>query len=141
MKLKEGINFNKMQQREYDIGKYIIKELSQIENVTIYGSLIKKRLPIVSFNIKDLNHSEVVKILSKSYGIQARGGCMCAAIYSHYLLNIDKRESDFIKSNLNNGVTIPGFVRISLSVFNSNKEIEYIVEAIKDIVKNKNKYK
>lgn len=137
IELKNSMNIEKINLRENDIYNYIIRELSNIEDVELYGDKEKERLPIIIFNIKGIYYEKVVKVLSDIYGIQARGGCMCAGVYSHYLLNIDKQESEYISHNLKNKNLKPGFIRISLSQFSRNDEVVYIIESIKDIVKNK----
>lgn len=136
IKLKESMQFDKIQLREHDIANYLLKELSKIKDVIIYGSLTKDRLPIVALNIRGIKYSVVVHLLSEQYGIQVRGGCMCAGIYSHYLLGINRDQSKYISSNLNETNLKPGFVRISLSAFNSNEEVNYIIESIRDIAQN-----
>ena len=68
------------------------------------GAVAAGRLPIVSFAVRCgdlmLHHNYVVALLNDLFGIQARGGCMCAGPYSQALLGIDGPTSDAIQAVL-----------------------------------------
>ena len=98
-------------------------------------------MPFVAFNSINKDYATITKELSNNYGIQARGGCSCASIYAHKLLKISPIESkkmcNIMKSS---GAVNPyGMVRISLSALTSDKEIQYILEAIKASVQKNEK--
>ena len=42
-------------------------------------------------------------MLNDLYGIQVRGGCMCAGTYGHDLLGIGQEESEAIRCSLDDG--------------------------------------
>ncbi len=87
-----------------------------------------------------IHHSFVVALLNDLFGIQCRGGCMCAGPYAQTLLGInDKLASLYetsLKSKSNLGSALkPGFARISLSYHSSSEEIEFVIEAVKLVAK------
>ena len=58
--------------------------------------------------------------------------------YGHILLDVDKKTSQKITSNINKGdLTLkPGWVRMSIHPTMTNNEVEFIVGAIEEVAKN-----
>jgi len=85
-----------------------------------------------------LHHNLAVRLLNDLYGIQVRAGCMCAGTYGHELLQIGREHSEEIRCALDRGElwTKPGWVRISLSPATSSEELEYLLDAVDDVVAN-----
>jgi selenocysteine lyase/cysteine desulfurase len=84
----------------------------------------------------------VVQILNDKYGIQTRGGCACAGTYGHFLLEVTQEQSQEITEKINHGDLSekPGWVRWSLHPTMTNSEVELMITALKDIVKNIGEY-
>ena len=80
----------------------------------------------------------MVKLLSDRYGIQVRGGCACAGTYGHYLLNVSHQDSHKITELINQGDLSlkPGWVRLSLHPTMTDEELNFIVNAIREIEDN-----
>ena len=74
-------------------------------------------------------------VLNDFFGIQSRGGCLCAGVFAQNLLGITKQESkeleEVLLSSTRNELLRPGFVRISFSFYMSHAEIRYIIDAVK----------
>ena len=108
--------------------------------IAILGHPTARRLPIFALAIRAtetskasaeggeggagdllLHHNYVVALLNDLFGIQARGGCMCAGPYSQRILGIDASLSDCLEAQLvkkeDNELLRPGYVRISLPYF------------------------
>ena len=81
-----------------------------------------------------LHHNYVVALLNDLFGIQARGGCMCAGPYSQSLLGIDTALSDAMQTQLvkkeDNELLRPGYVRVSLPYFADDLTIQYVLDAV-----------
>ena len=94
------------------------------------------RLGVFSFYISGIHHNLIVKLLNDRYGIQVRGGCSCAGTYGHFLLGVDRSQSQEITDQINAGdfSSKPGWVRMSIHPTMSNDELEYILEALQSIV-------
>ncbi len=125
--LKGGIDFINdkgiaiIRRHEEKLVKMFIKKMSQIENVTIYGPKDpKKQVGIISFNLKDISSSEVGFFLDKKYNIMSRIGLHC---------NPNAHETI--------GTFPSGTVRFGFSYFNSLKQIEYSISALKEILNGK----
>ncbi|MFA8449315.1 MAG: aminotransferase class V-fold PLP-dependent enzyme [Bacteroidales bacterium] len=143
IKLKEKMTSKRMQQREKELLEMAFKELEDISGLHILAGEHKERLGIISFCIEGIHYNLVVKILNDRFGIQLRGGCACAATYGHYLLGIRSDEADEIIRNIEGGdlVNKIGWVRLSLHPTMTNLELSYILNAIKQLVENKEEWK
>ena len=107
-------NQNKINQKIENLTTTLISELKQIPKITLYSN--NTHAGVVSFTLKGKDSSEVSDILDEKFGIATRSGLHCAPTVHKYL------------GTLKNGTT-----RISLSYFNSKKDIQKFIEAIKKI--------
>ena len=108
-------------------------------NLLILGNLDTKRVPIISFIIKDpfgtekfVHHDLVTVLLNDLFGIQARGGCACASPYGHLLMAIDQAKSNKIKEAFHSNGTImkAGWTRIAFSYYMDEETVNYIIQAV-----------
>ncbi len=100
----------------YNLTEYIHKNLLN-EKIKLYTE--PNGLGICSFNINGYESSNLANVLSQSYNIATRGGLHCAPITHKALGTFD----------------IGGCVRVSLSPFNTAREVEYFVQCISKIIK------
>ncbi|WP_341660060.1 SufS family cysteine desulfurase [Blattabacterium cuenoti] len=91
---------------------YAVKRLSSIDGIQLYGDHreFSKKSGIISFNLYELHCFDVGSILDR-FGIAVRTGHLCA----QPLMNFFK---------------VSGMIRISFSVYNTFKEIDYLFESI-----------
>jgi len=143
IKLKELMTVEKINAREHFMVEYMIPRLQNIEGIQILAHEHHHRLPVFSFYHSNIHYNLIVRLLSDLYGIQVRGGCACAGTYGHYLLEVSYEKSKKITEKINHGDLSekPGWVRLSLHPILLNSEMDFIIEAIKDIVKNYDTYK
>ena len=134
--LKDDMGVANIQKREEEIRKVMFKELKNIPNLHILADNIEERLNVFSFYVDDVHYNLIVKILNDRFGIQVRGGCSCAGTYGHYLLHIGPLLSRRITSKIDKGdlSAKPGWVRVSIHPTISNKELDYIINGIKETV-------
>ncbi len=105
-----------VKQKEDELMKYLISKLSEIHGITIYkGDFIPST--VVSFNIEGYSAEEAASILNEDFSICVRAGYHCAPLVH-----------DFIKSLSYNGT-----IRISLSYFNSNEEIDALIKSVLEV--------
>jgi len=138
LQLKNKMNTENMLKREEELLEIAFKELRSIPGLHIMAENIEHRLGIISFYIVNIHYNLVVKLLNDRFGIQVRGGCSCAGTYGHYLLHVDPKQSRQIADKINEGdlSAKPGWIRLSLHPAITNQELYYIVDAIREIVKN-----
>lgn len=138
IKLKEQMGVENIEKREKQLVKRAFKLLMPIPGLKILSDHIQDRLGVISFYIKDIHYNLVVKILNDRFGIQMRGGCVCAGTYGHYLMSISPEESAKITKKINKGdlSTKPGWVRLSLHPTMTDSELDFVAEALLQISKN-----
>ncbi len=90
--------------------------INKISNAVLYTPFPQKGrfAPVLSFNLKNVQSNRVAEVLNE-YGIAVRGGLHCAPL-AHRMLD-----------SLNFGT-----VRISTGVFNNNKNIDYLLNVLKN---------
>lgn len=108
-----------IRQYESDLTEKLIKGLREIPQVKLYGSENKEeRMATFSFNITQLSPSDVSFHLEREFGILCRPGLHCAPS-AHKTI----------------GTFPEGTVRFSLSYFNTQREIDRAIQAVKSIAK------
>lgn len=138
VKLKEQMGIENILAREKEIVPKILVELRKINGLKILADNIDDRLGVISFYIEDIHYNLIVKLLSDRFGIQSRGGCVCAGTYGHYLLEVSHDKSREITDRINSGDLSekPGWVRISIHPTTTDKEVDHFITAINQISEN-----
>jgi selenocysteine lyase/cysteine desulfurase len=138
IQLKEKMGTANIENRENEINKTMFETLENLQGVQILAPNHKKRLSIFSFYFEKYHFNLVVKLLNDRFGIQTRGGCSCAGTYGHFLLNVDQETSTKIKNQILEGCNIqkPGWIRLSLHPTITTNELEFICNALKELVDN-----
>lgn len=111
-----SVGLDKIQEHEYKLTKLFINEVSKIKNIIIYGDKNIFRGPVVSINIKDVSSSELAGILDEEFNICTRSGFHCAPLAHKYY-----------------GTYKTGMVRFSFGYFNTEEEIMYAVNTLREI--------
>lgn len=107
-------NWNEIQDKEIKLKKYLIERLSELDRITILDRN-KERVSTVGILLDEITSDKVVEYLDKNE-ICVRGGIHCA-ILAHEALNTVKT----------------GVVRISLGFFNTERDIDFLIDALKKI--------
>lgn len=95
----------------------LVQGLKQIDTVKFYGNLENAfRTPTIGFNIGDMSASEAASRLNEDYAIAVRPGAHCAPLVHEALGTVEQ-----------------GIIRISISSFNTEAEIDQAVQAIGEI--------
>jgi selenocysteine lyase/cysteine desulfurase len=136
--LKEEMGVKNILDREKELLKIAFERLNKIPSLHILAQEHQDRLGIISFYVEDIHYNLMVRLLNDRYGIQVRGGCSCAGTYGHYLLHVDPTRSKRITDKINHGDLSekPGWVRLSLHSTMNDEELEIVLSAIEDSIKN-----
>ena len=143
IKLKDEMGTENILKREEYLRKILMDGLRQIPDLVILADNGQQRTGIVSFYSDSLHYNLIVKLLNDRYGIQTRGGCSCAGTYGHCSLNLDEKHSKKMTDQIDHGdqSNKVGWARISLHPTISDKEVHFLVQALKEIMKNGEKWK
>lgn len=109
-----NIEIDNIFEKENDMTKYFLSKMSCIKDAFIYTPNNDILSSIVSFNIKDKDSSLICSSLNYKYDIAVRGGLHCNPLGHKFLSTIDS-----------------GFIRASLSYFNTKDEIDYFTNSLK----------
>ncbi|MGY0694153.1 aminotransferase class V-fold PLP-dependent enzyme [Virgibacillus sp. FSP13] len=103
--------------RETILAKQLYQGLTKIAGVACYGpDENEQRMPIVAFNVSNVDSQEIAMILDSHYNIAVRAGLHCSPL-THEMLETMSQ----------------GVVRASLSIYNTEKEVNSFLEAIAEI--------
>ncbi|MEG2070841.1 MAG: aminotransferase class V-fold PLP-dependent enzyme [Bacteroidales bacterium] len=109
--------------REMLLWDKLRKNLQQIEGVKIYcATSVENQNPVLSFNIKGFDAADVGTMLDVDYDIACRTGLQCAPLVHQGIGSFD----------------IHGTVRLSIGAFNTEKDVDTAIQAVKEIAAIKN---
>jgi selenocysteine lyase/cysteine desulfurase len=130
--LKHAIGTERIRRIEHGYLERALAEWTRNPNLEILGDLEAERLGVVSMVFKGLHHNFAVALLSDCFGLQVRGGCMCAGTYGHELLHIDQAVSLSVKRQLELGHCgiKPGWVRVCFSPVTREDEFQALLEGV-----------
>ena len=142
IELKDKMGVENIRLRERELVVKAFRELEKIPGLHLLAENSHDRLGIISFYLDNVHFNMVVKLLNDLYGIQVRGGCACAGTYGHYLLDVSYDKSHEITNLISSGDLSrkPGWIRLSLHPTMTDHELDYIIEAIRQISMNHKKW-
>ncbi|MCK4699565.1 MAG: aminotransferase class V-fold PLP-dependent enzyme [Bacteroidales bacterium] len=143
IELKDQMGTEKIRIREEELVKIIFRELKKLPSIKILADNVEDRLGVISFYHDEIHYNLIVKLLSDRYGIQTRGGCVCAGTYGHFLLEVSNNMSKAITDKIAHGDLSekPGWVRFSLHPTQTDDDVYYFVNALKEIIENHKKWR
>lgn len=134
-----ALGMKNIENYEKTLTKYALNRLRKIPDIKIYcdESSPEERIGVISFNMKDIYHETLAKILSYEAGIAARNGCFCAHPYIQKLLHMTNEETI---QRIETGIRKPGMVRISFGLYNTTEEIDKLIYILNKVTLNKKYY-
>ena len=133
-KLRNDIGLENIEKKELELKEYFLEKILRLEDVILYAKDVKNKLPIFSFNVKGFDPYTFSTLLSQKYNVETRAGCACAGPYGHDLMNMDDGRN-FLEDGK------PGFVRVSINYTHEKDDIDYLISAIKAVIKLREKVK
>lgn len=117
MEFIQNTGMDKIREHELKLMWQFYDGIKNISNVKIYGDFSSNlRSPIVALNIRDYDSGDISMELAETYNIATRSGAHCAPLM-HKALGTEKQ----------------GAVRFSFSYFNTQKEVETAIKAVKEL--------
>jgi len=138
IKLKERMGVDNIHKRENELIDLAFRKLEGIPGLKILAQNERNRIGSISLYIENVHYNLLTKMLSDRFGVQVRGGCVCAGTYGHFLLSVTKKQSEEITCSINSGDLSkkPGWVRWSIHPTTTDQEIEFIASAMDQIARN-----
>jgi cysteine desulfurase family protein len=118
IKYISNIGVENIRAKEDKIIEYALERLKEVPSIHIYGPEDPSKIVgVISFNIKDIPGEEIAFKLDQEYDIMIRVGFHCAPT-AHKVM----------------GTYEIGAMRIGIGYFNTKKDIDILVSALKNIV-------
>lgn len=132
------IGWDKLECTEMNLFRAMVQELKNIEGIRLYGGA-EDGVSLVSFACEGIEHRIVGYALAEEEGIGVRSGMFCAHPYVVRLLQLTKKEIAYYQAN--RLATLPGMVRVSLSFYNTEEEVERFVKLMRRMMKHRKTYR
>ena len=141
--VKDAVGAEEIATREAALDRRALAAWTDVPGLELLGLTARHRLPTYSFLIRDgkgghLHHQNVTRMLSDHFGIQARGGCVCAGPYGHRLLGISEESSCVLRDAILHGDDSgkPGWVRLSLHYAMDEATVAAILDGVRAVALN-----
>jgi len=120
--------------RERRLFQRMFDGLSALDGVHPLGpETTRDRVGVLSFAVDDWSPAALATALDAEYGVGVRHGCFCAHPYLLELLGLDW-DAKFLQAIRDgastNGPGIPGAVRASLGIYNDDRDVEVLLDAV-----------
>lgn len=92
------------------------------------------KVGVFAFVLPGLHHGEASKALDRRWGIATRNGCFCAQPLLNQLLGLGV-QPEWTKAPNHEGAEVPGAVRASVGVYNTEADIDLLVDAVAELAK------
>ncbi|HLM96184.1 MAG TPA: aminotransferase class V-fold PLP-dependent enzyme [Acidimicrobiales bacterium] len=121
---------------EETLARRLRHSLAAVGGVRVLGPpLDTDTLAIAAFVVEGVDHALVAARLSAEWGIGVRHGCFCAHPYLIRLLGLSPADVDAYRAQVMAGDhrTMPGAVRASCGISNTEADVDALVEAVSHI--------
>jgi cysteine desulfurase/selenocysteine lyase len=128
-------------EHEAHLTAYLLERLLRVPGVRVFGNTdparAAERVGVIPFVVDGMSHHLVAAILSAEGGIGVRNGCFCAHPYLLRLLGVSPQEAREHQQEILRGskANLPGLVRISFGCYNTEAEVDWLIEALERIVR------
>lgn len=132
LRFLEEVGMDAIRAHERALTEQAMEGLRAIDGVRVLGHPDPAlRIGAVSLTIEDVPHEVVATILNREAAIAVRNGCFCAHPYLHKLLGLT--DTTDLRRRLVAGeeVDLPGAVRPTFGIFNSEEEVERLVAMVR----------
>jgi len=142
--LLKRIGMDLIEEEEQLLTRKVLNGLAQIKGLDIYGiknpesTGFSSKIGVIPFAFKNKISTQVGKELALFGGIGVRSGCHCAHITVKHILHVGPGLEKFQKMivTLFPKLSLPGVVRVSLGIENSEADIARLIQML-DIIADK----
>jgi selenocysteine lyase/cysteine desulfurase len=141
--LLQRIGLDVIQAEEQALTGRALRGLAQIPGLTIYGikdpdsPRFARKGGLIVFGLRDILPNRVAEALAQRGGIGVRYGCHCAHLLIKRLVHIPPllEQLQGLILILFRQVTLPGLVRVSLGIENSQEDVDTFVRVLSSIAR------
>jgi selenocysteine lyase/cysteine desulfurase len=136
--IMQRIGMDVIREKEHDLTGRALRGLSKINGLRIYGiddpdsPKFDRKGGVIVFSLKGIVSSSVARELADRGGIGVRYGCHCAHILIKHLLGVGPGLERFqrILVKLFPTLKLPGLTRVSLGIWNTEKDVDTLIEVL-----------
>jgi selenocysteine lyase/cysteine desulfurase len=141
LSLLNRIGMDLIEKEEQILTRKVLNGMSQITGLDIYGikdpdsPRFSSKIGVIPFALKNKMATQVGKELALNGGIGVRSGCHCAHITVKQILHVGPGLEKFQKLivTLFPQLSLPGVVRVSLGIENSEADVNALIKALDTI--------
>ncbi len=141
--LLQRIGMDLIQREEQVLTRRLLSGMSQIAGLKVYGVKdpesegFTRKGGVVVFSLGDRMPNLVGKELTMTGGIGVRYGCHCAHLLIKRILNVSPALARFqhMILLLSHKINLPGLVRVSLGLENTESDVDRFLEVLKKIAR------
>ncbi len=139
----DEIGMDAVAQHEADLTTHALRKMSAVPGIQIFGDpdpdRTGERLGVIPFNIEGMSHFLVAAVLGHEYSIGVRNGCFCAHPYILHLLALTPAQQEEASQRILDGDKrdMPGLIRASFGLYNTEEEVDLFVDALQHIARGK----
>ncbi len=141
MLLLQRIGTDLIREEEQSLTRYALSGLAQIPGLRIFGisdpnsARFTQKGGVVLFNLKGMMANRLASELALRGGIGVRAGCHCAHLIIKHLLHLPPAMENFqrIIVTLFPKINLPGLLRISLGIENTQEDIDTLLRVLENI--------
>ncbi len=146
IEILDRIGMDLLLEEEDEVLTAALTAMGKIPEITVYGGTDTKVCPraaSISFNVQSLDHGLVAAVLNDTFNIAVRNQCFCAHPYVKEMMSEDLEQ---VFGTINFGDMSPefmrkaGMVRASFGLYSTREDVEALINALRDIIKNADKY-
>ena len=142
--LLERVGMDVIEEEERALTRRILRGLSRMPEIDVYGvrdpdsPRLRSRAGVIAISFKSVPHNLAARELAEHGGIGVRNGCFCAHLAVQHSLRIHPirifvaRAAFLLFSGLDDAV-LPGMVRVSLGIENSEEDIDALMRTLERI--------
>jgi selenocysteine lyase/cysteine desulfurase len=139
--LLQRIGMDLIEKEELVLTRKLLNGLAQISGLEIYGikdpdsTRFSSKIGVIPYALKNKMATQVGKELALFGGIGVRTGCHCAHITVKHILHVGPGLEKFQKLmvTLFPKLSLPGVVRVSLGIENSETDVDRLIRAVSAI--------
>jgi selenocysteine lyase/cysteine desulfurase len=139
----QRIGLDVIQEEEQALTGRALAGLAQIPGITVFGikdpdsPRFTRKGGVIAFDLKGILPNRVAKALAEQGGIGVRYGCHCAHLLVKRLVGIPPRLAQLqgLIVTLLPQVNLPGVVRVSLGIENSEADVDTLIRMLDSIAR------
>ena len=134
LRFLEEVGMDEVRLHETVLVERAMDGLLKLDGVTVLGHHDPaKRIGAIALDIEGVPHELAATILNREAAIAVRNGCFCAHTYLHRLLHLEDTEELRRRLVAGEEVDLPGAIRPSFGIFNTEDEVDVLVRMIEVI--------